>query len=112
MDWKDLALKAAEQINDTNWTRNVWWETNHVKSYNAKVFTPSRRVYDELQPSKACANGHLYWVAQDQGLTFEEANTLVAEVATEFTGGLAGFNDAYGRTAGEVAERLRLVATT
>ena len=112
-DWRDLALKAAEQINDENWIQGSLWQSAGT------VFETFDELYGNMQPVKACVVGHLYWVAQDQGLTFEEANTLVAEVAdevlandTDDTWRLTGYNDTYGRTSHEVAERLRRLATT
>ena len=121
MDWRDLALKAAEQINDENWGQGQWWVGN--VSYS----NTSRSVYDNVQPTQACAVGHLYWVAKDQGLSFDETRDLVSRieghaarlfiteprpVALIIAAPTTDHNDAPGRTAGEVSERLRLIATS
>ena len=119
MDWKDLALKASEQINEENWIQRSWWKGNPWKADQAWN-SPTRSAYDQMQPTEACVTGHLYWVAQEQGLTFDEARWLATQVEYEFAkahdaypfGSIMAFNDAGGRTAIEVAEHLRLMATT
>ena len=119
MDWKDLALKASEQINEENWTQGYWWKGDPWKRdqcWNG----PTRLAYDHMQPTEACVTGHLYWAAQEQGLTYDEARWLATQVEYEFAtshdaypfSNIMAFNDADGRGAIEVAERLRLMATT
>ena len=88
MDWRDLALKAAEQINDENWIQGRWWEdkdgqtirNDQLQTTGVLQRNTMQWAYANEQPSKACAVGHLYWVAQDQGLTFEEAYVLAEQV--------------------------------
>ena len=76
----------------------------------------------ELQHhDRARVHGHLYWAAQNQGLTFDEAETLAVQVNNEYerrhlgrvvgSARIAAFNDSDGRSAHEVAECLRQVAT-
>ena len=119
MDWQDLALKASEQINEENWCKIYWWKGDPWKRDQCWN-SPTREAYDQMQPTEACATGHLYWVAQEQGLTFDEARWLATQVEYEFakahgacpSHNLEAFNDASGRAANEVAKHLRLIATT
>ena len=115
MDWRELTLKAAGRITDENWIQGCMWQMRSEKPDNAYGMD-----YEGSLPSKACAIGHLYWSAKVQGLPFDEAGDLVVNVVSRFQddAGIHGwdameqYNDTAGRTATEVAEVLRVAATT
>ncbi len=110
MDWRDLALKAAEQITDENWIQEELWVTTDDECWTLH----DGWDYEDVQPVKACVVGHLFWVAKGQGLTYDQAQDLVDQIQDQpqpLARSLVTYNDTHGRTADEVAERLRRLAT-
>ena len=110
MDCRDLALQAAEQINNSNWIQEETWETIGSQRWPDMEDSWEDEV---VQPFKACVVGHLYWVARDQGLTFSDARKLVNQVYYLALSHrpLVTHNDDIGRTADQVKEHLRQIAT-
>ena len=122
--WRDLVLKAAEQITDSNWLQEMWWMTDCQELYCIE-----KDAYDNAglaPPVKACATGHLFWAAKDQGLTFREASDFWLQVEDKLLGldhdcgplsfhdcerlSLSNYNDTHGRTSSEVVKRLKRIA--
>ena len=115
MDWRELAVKTAERITDDNWIQGVWWYTTEGSRMVAsnRIFydhqsVPNRLFSDPERPVKACGLGHIYWTAQEHGLSFDDAKAaakkIVRSVRNQNLRMFTRWNDQPGRTAAEVAE--------